>query len=77
MVDALAGYGKIFYKNTLSSGVIPQIAAINMRGRRGLFPGSDGLIYMVKNTSQMFITDRRSSKRLRMKKLPLSNWAAQ
>jgi len=24
-IDALAGYGKIFYKNTMASGVIPQI----------------------------------------------------
>ncbi|MEN6412957.1 MAG: carboxyl transferase domain-containing protein, partial [Veillonellales bacterium] len=27
-VDALSGYGKIFYRNTLASGVIPQISAI-------------------------------------------------
>lgn len=27
-VDALAGYGEIFYKNTIASGVIPQISAI-------------------------------------------------
>ena len=27
-VDALSGYGKIFYKNTMASGVIPQITAI-------------------------------------------------
>ena len=27
-VDALAGYGKIFYRNTLASGVVPQISAI-------------------------------------------------
>jgi len=27
-VDALGGYGEIFYRNTIASGVIPQIAAI-------------------------------------------------
>ena len=27
-VDALSGYGKIFYRNTIASGVVPQISAI-------------------------------------------------
>lgn len=27
-VDAMSGYGKIFFNNTLASGVIPQISAI-------------------------------------------------
>ena len=30
-VDALSGYGKIFYKNTMASGVIPQITASSFR----------------------------------------------
>jgi methylmalonyl-CoA decarboxylase alpha subunit len=57
-VDALAGYGKIFYKNTLSSGVIPQIAAIMgpCAGGAVYSPALMDFIYMVKNTSQMFIT---------------------
>ena len=57
-VDALAGYGKIFYKNTLSSGVIPQIAAIlgPCAGGAVYSPALMDFIYMVKNTSQMFIT---------------------
>jgi len=57
-VDALAGYGKIFYKNTLASGVIPQISAIMgpCAGGAVYSPALTDFVYMVKNTSQMFIT---------------------
>ena len=57
-VDALAGYGKIFFKNTLTSGVVPQIAAIMgpCAGGAVYSPALMDFIYMVKNTSQMFIT---------------------
>ncbi len=57
-VDALAGYGQIFYRNTLSSGVIPQISAIMgpCAGGAVYSPALTDFIYMVKNTSQMFIT---------------------
>jgi methylmalonyl-CoA decarboxylase alpha subunit len=57
-VDALAGYGKIFYKNTLASGVIPQISVIMgpCAGGAVYSPALTDFIYMVKNTSQMFIT---------------------
>lgn len=57
-VDALAGYGKIFYNNTLASGVIPQISVIMgpCAGGAVYSPALTDFIYMVKNTSQMFIT---------------------
>ncbi len=57
-VDALAGNGKIFYKNTLASGVIPQISVIMgpCAGGAVYSPALTDFIYMVKNTSQMFIT---------------------
>ncbi len=57
-VDALAGYGKIFYRNTLASGVIPQISVIMgpCAGGAVYSPALTDFIYMVKNTSQMFIT---------------------
>ena len=57
-VDALAGYGKIFYKNTLASGVIPQISVIMgpCAGGAVYSPALTDFIFMVKNTSQMFIT---------------------
>ncbi|MDR7867218.1 MAG: carboxyl transferase domain-containing protein [Sporomusaceae bacterium] len=57
-VDALAGYGKIFYRNTLASGVIPQISVIMgpCAGGAVYSPALTDFIFMVKNTSQMFIT---------------------
>lgn len=57
-VDALSGYGKIFYRNTLASGVIPQISVIMgpCAGGAVYSPALTDFIFMVKNTSQMFIT---------------------
>lgn len=57
-VDALSGYGKIFYQNTLASGVIPQISVIMgpCAGGAVYSPALTDFIFMVKNTSQMFIT---------------------
>jgi len=57
-VDALSGYGKIFYNNTLASGVIPQISVIMgpCAGGAVYSPALTDFIYMVKKTSQMFIT---------------------
>ena len=57
-VDALAGYGKIFFENTNASGVIPQISVIMgpCAGGAVYSPALTDFIYMVKNTSQMFIT---------------------
>jgi propionyl-CoA carboxylase beta chain len=57
-VDSLAGYGEIFMRNTLASGVVPQISAI-------LGPSAGGAVYspaitdftlMVRGISMMFIT---------------------
>lgn len=57
-VDALSGYGKIFYKNTIASGVIPQITAIMgpCAGGAVYSPALTDFIFMVDQTSQMFIT---------------------
>lgn len=57
-VDALSGYGKIFYRNTLASGVIPQITAIMgpCAGGAVYSPALNDFIFMVDQTSQMFIT---------------------
>lgn len=57
-VDALAGYGRIFYKNTQASGVIPQISAIMgpCAGGAVYSPALTDFIFMVDQTSQMFIT---------------------
>lgn len=57
-VDALSGYGKIFYRNTLASGVVPQISVIMgpCAGGAVYSPALTDFIFMVKNISQMFIT---------------------
>lgn len=57
-VDALSGYGNIFFRNTLASGVIPQISVIMgpCAGGAVYSPALTDFIYMVKNTSEMFIT---------------------
>ena len=57
-IDALKGFGDIFYRNTLSSGVIPQIAMIlgPCAGGAVYSPAICDFIFMVDKTSQMFIT---------------------
>ncbi len=57
-VDALSGYGKIFFKNTMASGVIPQITAIMgpCAGGAVYSPALTDFVFMVDQTSQMFIT---------------------
>lgn len=57
-VVSLAGYADIFYKNTLASGVIPQISAIMgpCAGGAVYSPAITDFIMMVENTSYMFVT---------------------
>ena len=57
-VDALSGYGGSVYRNTAASGVIPQISVIMgpCAGGAVYSPAITDFIFMVKNTSQMFIT---------------------
>lgn len=57
-VDALSGYGNIFYRNTISSGVIPQISAIMgpCAGGAVYSPALTDFIFMADKTSNMFIT---------------------
>ena len=56
----LAGYADIFLRNTLASGVVPQISCNPgpVRGRRGLFTGDHRFQLMVKNTSICSSPDR-------------------
>jgi propionyl-CoA carboxylase beta chain len=57
-VDSLAAYGEIFYRNTLASGVIPQISVIlgPCAGGAVYSPAITDFIFMVRGTSHMFIT---------------------
>lgn len=57
-IDALNGYGSIFYRNTLASGVIPQISVIlgPCAGGAVYSPAITDFIFMVDDISKMFIT---------------------
>ena len=57
-VAALGGYGEVFLRNVLSSGVIPQISVIMgpCAGGDVYSPAMTDFIFMVKDTSYMFVT---------------------
>ncbi len=57
-VEALGGYADIFLRNTLASGVIPQISAIMgpCAGGAVYSPSITDFVFMVKDTSYMFVT---------------------
>ena len=57
-VESLAGYADIFYNNVISSGVIPQISAIlgPCAGGAVYSPALTDFIFMVKESSHMFVT---------------------
>ena len=57
-VASLAGYAEVFQRNVLASGVIPQISVIMgpCAGGDVYSPAMTDFIFMVKNTSYMFVT---------------------
>ncbi|WP_372590690.1 acyl-CoA carboxylase subunit beta [Fervidobacterium pennivorans] len=57
-VDSLYGYGEIFFRNTIASGVIPQITVIAgpCAGGAVYSPAITDFVIMVDKTAQMFIT---------------------
>ncbi len=57
-VESLGGYADIFYRNVMSSGVIPQISAIlgPCAGGAVYSPAITDFIIMVKDSSYMFVT---------------------
>ncbi len=57
-VDALGGYAEVFQRNTMASGVIPQITMIMgpCAGGDVYSPALTDFIFMVRNTSYMFVT---------------------
>jgi len=57
-VVSLGGYADIFYRNTMASGVVPQISAIMgpCAGGAVYSPAITDFILMVENTSYMFVT---------------------
>ncbi|SEU31867.1 acyl-CoA carboxylase subunit beta [Stigmatella erecta] len=57
-VESMAGYADIFLRNTLASGVVPQLSVIMgpCAGGASYSPAITDFIFMVKNTSYMFLT---------------------
>ena len=57
-IDSLAGYADIFYRNTMASGVIPQISVIlgPCAGGACYSPAISDFIFMTEKNSQMYIT---------------------
>jgi propionyl-CoA carboxylase beta chain len=60
-VSSLSGYGEIFYRNAIYSGVVPQISVIlgPCAGGAVYSPAITDFVFMVEKTSQMFITGPR------------------
>ncbi len=57
-VDSLAGYGEVFQRNIMASGVVPQISMIMgpCAGGAVYSPAMTDFIFMVKDSSYMFVT---------------------
>ena len=57
-VDSLAGYGEVFQRNIMASGVVPQISVIMgpCAGGAVYSPAMTDFIYMVRDSSYMFVT---------------------
>ena len=57
-VDALSGYGEVFYQNVLMSGVVPQIAVVlgPCAGGASYSPALMDFIIMARHSAHMFIT---------------------
>lgn len=57
-VSSLAGYGDVFQRNVMASGVVPQISLVMgpCAGGAVYSPATTDFIFMVKDTSYMFVT---------------------
>ena len=57
-VDSLAGYGEVFQRNIMASGVVPQISVIMgpCAGGAVYSPAMTDFIFMVRDSSYMFVT---------------------
>lgn len=57
-VSSLAGYGEVFNRNVMASGVVPQISVVMgpCAGGAVYSPATTDYVFMVKDTSYMFVT---------------------
>ena len=74
-IESLSGYADIFYQNTMASGVIPQISAIlgPCAGGACYSPALTDFIFMVKQTSYMFITGPEVVKSVTQEEVTMEN----
>ena len=74
-IDALSGFGDIFFRNTRASGVIPQISVIlgPCAGGAVYSPAITDFVFMNKKTSQMFITGPSVIKAVTGEDIPLED----
>lgn len=72
-VMSLDGYGHIFYRNAIYSGVMPQISVIMgpCAGGAVYSPAITDFVFMVEETSQMFITGPKVIETVTGKAFPL------
>ncbi|MDR3378383.1 MAG: carboxyl transferase domain-containing protein, partial [Verrucomicrobiae bacterium] len=56
-IDSLSGYGQVFFRNVLASGVVPQIAVVagSCAGGAAYSPALTDFLIMVKGSANMFI----------------------
>lgn len=57
-VSSLGGYAEVFWRNSMASGVVPQLSAVMgpCAGGAVYSPALTDFVFMVKNTSYMFVT---------------------
>lgn len=74
-IDSLAGYGEIFWRNTKSSGVVPQISAIlgPCAGGAVYSPAITDFIFMMKANSYMFVTGPEVIKAVTMEEVTMDD----
>ncbi len=77
-VNALGGYGEVFQRNVMSSGVIPQISVIMgpCAGGDVYSPAMTDFIFMVRGTRYMFVTGPDVVKTVTNETVTPRNWAA-
>lgn len=81
-IDSLSGYGKIFYRNVLLSGVVPQVSIIAgpCAGGAAYSPAITDFIIMTKNAGRIFITGPQVIKEVTGEEVSaeqLGGWQAQ
>ena len=77
-LESLSGYGEVFYRNVVLSGVVPQIAIIAgpCAGGASYSPALMDFIIMTRQNAQMFITGPQVIKSVSGRSVRWTRWAA-